>query len=90
MPATKRHPLETFREEVRDKVDQHGYDGLSDREFWVLSFDWLFTALANGNGRHRSKRQVAGQVVGIGAAALAALTALGTGVGFGIISAFGR
>ena len=88
MPATKRHPLETFREEVRDKVDQHGYDGLTDREFTMLSFDWLLSGLANGNGA-RSRKQMAGQVVGIGGAALAALTAIGYGFATGIVNVLG-
>ena len=84
MPATKRHPLETFREEVRDKVDQHGYEGLKEREFIVLAFDWLFVALKNGNDQ-RSKRQWAGLITTV----TGIVSALGASIGFGVVKALG-
>ena len=59
MAAQKRHPIETFREEVRDKADEVGYQNLDDREFQMLMQDWLLAAIQTSNGRSNGRRQQA-------------------------------
>ena len=77
MAAQKRHPIETFREEVRDKADEVGYQNLDDREFLMLMQDWLFVSLRNGSNSRRQQATFAGLPIA-GAGGFWALTELAT------------
>ena len=58
MVAQKRHPFETFVEDVLDKADRQGLDHLEQSELTVPGFHWLSTKQA-ANAPKKQKRDFA-------------------------------